>query len=547
MKRNDAQMEDQTVRDVPVRGSREVSRGYRTLPPSHLRLATRQKTACGAAAHARGIVLVWTALLLFLLVGILGLSLDWGKAGWNVHELHNAADAGALAGALVVKTDEVQARQMAILTAFKNNTEGLPVTVADNPANAIDGEVVLGRWIRQEHRFIETDLSPNAVKVVGNRLGARDDAPSLKLHFGPVFHTDTVGVSRHAIAWCRGSTGAGIIVLAEDPIPLDKTSHGTGLKNSGNVVIDLRGYDPVTGEEMIGDIQINAASMDPGPTAALNLNGGSAEIYAGEINVVGWTNPQPTGDGWADVYADPSLPFSVNPESPRIEDPFGIRGANLTAPDIAAMPIGSDTTGKTYGYDPLTGKFPTITGGTLTLNPGYYPGGIQMSGGSITLNPGIYALGGGQVKSNPSNQPGIALTGGSITGEGVMLYITGDRDGSKTGVPTEYGRIELTGQALIQLTSRGDAMTPPQIEGEMGIALWQDCYNPTYGKIEGTSGSFIKGTIYCGYNGLDIGGNGGQTGNQVIAGCLTVHGTMSLGVAYDGRNSIESYTSILVE
>jgi hypothetical protein len=491
--------------------------------------------------------LVWTALLLFILVGIVGLSLDWGKAGWNVHELHNAADAGALAGAQVVKTDEVQARQLAILTAFKNNTEGRPVTVADNPANATDGEVVLGRWIRQEHRFLETDVSPNAVKVVGNRLGARDDAPPLKLHFGPVFGTDTVGVSRHAIAWCRGSTGAGIIVLAEDPIPLDKTSHGTGLKNSGNVFIDLRGYDPETGEEMIGDIQVNAASLDPGPTAALNLNGGSAEIYAGEINVVGWTNPQPTADGWADVYADPSLPFSVNPQSPRIEDPFGIRGANLTVPDIAAMPIGSDTTGKTYGYDPLTGKFPTITGGTLTLNPGYYPGGIQMSGGSITLNPGVYAFGGGQVKSNPSNQPGIALTGGSITGMGVLLYITGDRDGSKTGVPTEYGRIELTGQALVQLTSQGDALTPPQIEGERGIAIWQDCYNPTYGKIEGTSGSFIKGTIYCGYNGLDIGGNGGQTGNQVIAGCLTVHGTMSLGVAYDGRNSIESYTSILVE
>ena len=107
---------------------------------------------------ARGIVLVWTALLLFILVGLLGLSLDWGKAGWNVHELHNAADAGALAGAQVVKIDEVQARQLAILTAFKNNTEGLPVTVADNPANAVDGEVVLGRWIRQERRFVETDV-----------------------------------------------------------------------------------------------------------------------------------------------------------------------------------------------------------------------------------------------------------------------------------------------------------------------------------------------------------------------------------------------------
>jgi Flp pilus assembly protein TadG len=546
MKRDD-RMGNTSVYRTSVRAAEGVSGGDRALATSDLTLLRSRRRSHRVATYARGIVMVWMALLIFVLVGLLGLSADWGKAGWNVHELHNAADAGALAGAQVVKTDEVQARQLAIVTALKNNTEGRPVTVADNPDNAVDGEVVLGRWIRQEHRFIETDVSPNAVKVVGNRLGARDDEPPLRLHFGPVFNTDTVGVSRHAIAWCRGSTGAGIIVLAEDPMPLDPQSHGTGMRNSGNVVIDLRGVDPVTGEEMIGDIQVNAASMDEGPRAAMNLNGGSAEIYAGEINVVGWTNPQPTADGWADVYADPSLPFSVNPQSPRIEDPFGIRGANLTPPDIATMPIGSDTTGKTYGYDPLTGKFPTIAGGTLTLNPGYYPGGIQMSSGSITLTPGVYAFGGADVKKNPSNQPGLVLTGGSITGEGVMLYLTGDRDGSKTGVPTEYGRIELAGNALVQFTSRGDAVTPPQIEGEMGIIIWQDCYNPTYAKIEGTSGSYLKGTIYCGYNGLDIGGNGGQTGNQVIAGCLTVHGTMSLGVAYDGRNSIESYTSILVE
>ncbi len=546
MKRNEAKAGDKSVRRPAGRAAGEVFGDDPVLRISRGEVPTFRRTSYIVATRARGVALVWVTLLLFALVGIVGLSLDWGKAGWNIHELHNAADAGALAGAQVVKTDETLARQLAILTAFKNNTEGLPVTVADNPANAVDGEVVLGRWIRQEHRFIETDLSPNAVKVVGNRLGVREDAPPLKLHFGPAFNTDTVGVSRYAIAWCRGSTGAGIIVLAENPIPLDPQSHGTGLRNNGNVFIDLRGIDPVTGEEMIGDIQVNAASMDAGPTAALNLNGGSADIYAGEINVVGWTNPGPTADGWTDVYADPSLPFSVNPESPRIEDPFGVRGANLTAPSIAAMPIGSDTTGKTYGYDPLTGKSPTITGGTLTLNPGYYPGGIQMSGGSITLNPGVYAFGGADVKKNPSNQPGLVLTGGSITGNGVMLYITGDRDGSKTGVPTEYGRIELAGNALIQLTSRGDALTPPQIEGEMGIIIWQDCYNPTYAKIAGTSGSYLKGTIYCGYNAVEIVGTGGQTGNQVIAGALTVSGTMSLGVAYDGRNSIESYTSILV-
>ncbi len=491
------------------------------------------------AVRARGIAMVWTTLLLFVLVGLLGLSVDWGKAGWNVHELHNAADAGALAGALVVKIDEVQARQMAILTAFKNTTEARPVTVADNPANAVDGEVVLGRWIRQEHRFVETDVSPNAVKVVGNRLGARDDAPSLRLHFGPVFNTDTVGVSRHAIAWCRGSTGAGIIVLADDPSGFPGWNHDTSFPIDGGTTIDLRGKKD--GEDIVGDIQVNGTADDL-PWAAARLMGSSAEIWAGEMNVVGGTNPSADDAGaWAAVYGDPSCPFSVNPQSPRIDDPL----AGVEPPDISTMPVGSDTTGKTYGYDPLTGKFPTITGGTLTLNPGYYPGGIDMSGGSLTLNPGVYAFGGAKVKNNP---PGLVITGGgSLTANGVMLYITGDPTGAKTGVKPEYGRIDLGGNGSVQIASRGDILTPPQVEGEMGIAIWQDRSNPSYGRIIGTTAMKITGTIYCGYNAMEVGGTADQTGNQLIAGALWLHGTVSLGIAYDGRNSVESYKSILVE
>jgi hypothetical protein len=536
MERNEGVARDRT-RDRPSGSPNAMYRVWEPYPdgPSFPCRSGERRSG------ARGIALVWTALLLFAVVGILGLSLDWGKAGWNVHELHNAADAGALAGAQVVKMDETRARQMAILTAFKNDTEGRPVTVADNPANAIDGEVVLGRWIRQERRFVETDVSPSAVKVVGNRLGARDDAPSLQLHFGPAFHVDTVGVSRYAIAWSRGSTGAGILVLADDPTGFPGWTHRSSFPIDGGPIIDLRYTDPVTGESMVGDIQNNGTSEES-PWAATRVMGSSPQIWAADLDTVGDTNPSADDAGaWASMYGDPSCPFSVNPQSPRIDDPL----AGVEPPDIRTMPVGSDTTGKTYGYDPLTGKFPTITGGTLTLNPGYYPGGIDMSGGSLTLNPGVYAFGGAKVKNNP---PGLVITGGGLlTANGVMLYITGDPTGAKTGVQTQYGRIDLGGSGSIQIASRGDILSPPEVDGEMGIAIWQDRSNPNYGRIIGTTGLKITGTIYCGYNAMEIGGTADQMGNQLIAGALWLHGTVNLRIPYDGRNFVESYRSILVE
>ncbi len=42
------------------------------------------------------------------------------------------------------------------------------------------------------------------------------------------------------------------------------------------------------------------------------------------------------------------------------------------------------------------------------------------------------------------------------------------------------------------------------------------------------------------------GGNSDQMGNQRIVGAVRLHGTPDLKIAYDGRNSVEAYRSILV-
>ncbi len=503
----------------------------------------RTAPAAAPRRRARGIVLAWVAITILVLAAIVGLSLDWGKLAFNVHQLQNAADAGALAGAQLVKFDVAGARQKAIALSFQNWAENRAVTVADNPSNATNGELVIGRWIRQERMFFETLVAPSAVKVVANRRGQRDDAPPLAMLFGPIFGTRQADAGRLAIGWARASTGSGIICLAEHPSTLPKWTHkDTGWGLPGDTNVDLRGVNPETGEPMIGDVQVNSTSQGP-QWPAVNVNGNSVEMYIGELNTVGSTDPDPDNAGaWAELYANANDPFSVNPQSAPVADPL----AALPPPDISAMPPGSDTNGTKY-YDPDTGAFTTVSGGTVTLNPGYYPGGIDMSGGTVMLNPGVYALGGGTDKNN---QPGLVVNGGAVIGtEGVMLYITGDPDGSKTGHKIEYGRVEIGGNGRIELTSRGD-VSPTDgigINGESGVVIWQDRANTNFADVGGTSGSLVKGTLYFGYNAVDIGGTPIQMGNQIIAGALWVHGTPNLKIAYDGRNMIEGYQSILVE
>jgi hypothetical protein len=503
-----------------------------------------RKLPCGRFApawfpgkHRRGVVLVWVAIFIFVLVAIVGLSLDWGKLAFNVHQLQNAADAGALAGAQLVKFDIVGARERAIALAFQNRAENRAVSVADNPSNAVDGELVVGRWIRQERRFIETLLAPNAVKVVATRRGQRSDAPPLSLLFGPMFGINETGAGRPAIGWAQGSTGAGIICLATDPNQYRRygwpENGGSGAVPAGGGKVDLSGYDLETGRPIVGDWQVNSRSVD-NAKPSFNVEGSKLELEIGELNTGGTTDPDADDAGaWSTLYAPGTDPFSVNPYSLPVEDPL----KDIVPPDIAAMPKGKEGE-KEYGVND------TITGGTHILSPGYYPGGIQMTGGDITLLPGVYAFGGGTAKNNG---PGLVVGGGTLRGNGVMLYITGDPDGSKTTVKTEYGRIDIGGNATLNIVSRGDAMTPKQVEGEMGVALWQDRANISYTKIIGGGNCDVTGTIYCGYNAVELGGTFDQMGNQVIAGALALAGNINLHIAYDGRNRIRASRSILVE
>ncbi|UCG59704.1 MAG: hypothetical protein JSU70_09335 [Phycisphaerales bacterium] len=467
-----------------------------TSARGHWRNAQRRGTEVAALSRcrSRGFAIVWVAIFLLLMLLIVGLSLDTAKVAIVAHQLQNAADAGALAGAQHVKFDEVAARQSAITVAAGNLADSVPVTVLDNPSNDPNGDVVLGRYFRQSRTFEPNLAKANAVKVVTRRIEGGPDGP-VPLAFGSIADVNTVGAWRYAIAIGLGSGGAGLIALAPD---------GTGLRITGSVLVDVND----------GDIQVNS-ELEARKWAVL-VDGGSFNSGCDELNVCGLVDP---GFDWT------SVDYPVNQHALPIPDPLG----HLDQPAPPLPPLtswGSDT----VIYDPNTMVGPQV------LQPGYYPGGFSLSGGTWILEPGFYALGGGS--SGGGNPPGLVIGGSTIfTGDNVQFFVTA----SDTGV---YGQVDIGGSPVLHITPPGH---PDIIDGTPGVSIWQDRNNTNEARIIGTSDFDLQGTLYFPTCPVELGGDGFEAGNQLITYRLWIHGNGRIGINYDGRNRNCSYKSMLVE
>ncbi len=446
-------------------------------------------------SRRHGIAYIWVILFLLLLILILGLTLDTAKVYLVSHQLQNAADAAALAGARVVKEDPNTARQIAIDIAFANFADGNNVLLGFNPDNLPEGDIVLGRYTTSTSTFTPTyNKTANAIKVVARRT---NDSNSLggpvSLNFGPIVNVDTANISRYAIAKVSGGTGAGLIALSPCA---PKPQPGAGLTLSGGVNVDVND----------GAIQVNDECDPP-----VVVSGKSGDIIADEINIV--SNDEVKGDLPEDLDVDYG--------QPPIPDPL----ADLAAPtwdeaNDLSPPNGEAITETIYE---------TIYGGG-PLEPGYYSGGFRFTGGDIVLKPGIYILDG---SPPPGQISGLVIGGNTIfTAEGVMFYVTGD------------GVIDIAGTGNIRITPI------PFDVGEYyeGMSIFQARDNYNDAKIIGTSQLDLGGTLYFPENFLELGGTEDWTaGNQLIADTIWIHGTATITINYDGRNQATGGKVFLVE
>jgi Flp pilus assembly protein TadG len=311
--------------------------------------------------------LVWVSLVGIVFIAFLGLAADTARVYLARHQLQNAADAAALAGAYRVRHDaltggEPAAHRAAVTTASNNRVGGHasvgggPVQLAGNVANVASGDVVVGTY--SGGTFTPTLTSPNAVKVTARRTTGSPGG-ALPLLFAALAGVSSSDVSRSAIATIGGpSIDAGLILLNRHAA---SALHMNG--SSGNIRVLNAG------------VQVNSDS-----TSAVTGNG-HPTITAQALFVAG-NNP-----GAGALLSGGVL--SIN--APPVQDPL----AGLPTPAVPAAPVGNTSS---------------------VINPGLYNNNFPTNR-NVKLNPGLYYIRGGMTVNGNRT-----IDARATAGQGVVLY-----------------------------------------------------------------------------------------------------------------------------
>ncbi len=295
-----------------------------------------QKHACVTVARRRrqrGIALIWVAILGMVLVGLAGLALDTGYVLVTAHQLQNAADAAALAGANSVPFSTSQATADAVAMAASNNAAGAAVQL-DAPA----GDVIPGTYDRATATFSPGGSNPNAVKVTARRTTGSPGGP-LNLIFAPMVGVTSSDVARQAIAM-NNPLNAGVLLLNKTANP-SLHLNGTG-SNPAKINI-------TNGAALVVDSN-NAKAIDW--TGKPNINASSLYVVGNETSLSG-----------SSVYSSGNLQL----QSPVMPDP------------LAWLPPPPQGTNQASATGP-------------NLQPGYYPKGLP--NGNLKLAGGVYYIDG---------------------------------------------------------------------------------------------------------------------------------------------------------
>lgn len=158
-----------------------------------------------------------------------------------------------------------------------------------------------------------------------------------------------------------------------------------------------------------------------------------------------------------------------------------------------------------------------LSGGSATLNPGTYCGGITNSGGAITFTAGTYVLyGGGFTQSSG---------GASSTGSGVTFYNTCSPSPCNNG-SSNYKPFTISGGG-------SSTMSAPTSGSLSGILFFQDRTVKTSAQdsISGGSSTCFAGALYFPKSQLSYSGgsSGGSCNTQLVADIVNFSGSASLG------------------
>lgn len=450
----------------------------------------------------RGIGMIWLILSFMTFVVFAALVIDTSRVYVTGHQLQNAADAAALAGARYVAWDpntatKLTARETAWNVAQSNQANNLAVNLYLNTSNAFDGDIVIGIFNPDEPdpsaRFTVMDpadfakRSPNAMKVVTRKND--DQNPRLPLLFASIFGVNFSTIQKDATAMIYNIKGAAIIALS-------KTQ--TGIYLHGNPAINIT-----------NDGSMYANTVD----VAADFRGNPATEVA-EINLVGKSEVHGNFNTGDMTYE--GLPTVLNEGMPPIKDPYA-----LLLDEYSTVPAGA-----ILNADGTTTPINTIEQAGTAASPkvylpGYYSGGFKKpNSGYITLMPGIYHLAGAGLN--------ITNAQSTVVANQVMFHIVS-------------GSVSITGGNL--------TLSPPTSaisETYSGISIFQSRSNTSKAFIRGNGGLNMTGVLYFPNAPVELEGGGGTMGSQLIADTIELGGNGEINIPYMGSPEVAE-TSYLVE
>jgi hypothetical protein len=396
----------------------------------------------------RGTVAVLAALLLTGVVAFAALSLDASL----LHQDRRAAQAAA---------------DSAALAAAGNLFANWRANQGQDPAGAAGDEA---RAAAAANGFtndgVNSTVKVNIPPLTGDHVGQPGYVEVIvqqfqQRAFSAIWGSSPVAVEARAVArgmWTPHDVG--ILVL-------DPTSSGSLSSNGGCSV--------TTNAKIIVD------SSSPSATV---VTGGGA-LTAPEFDITGVPGTSLSGGGTINgTILDGQVPTP---------DPL----AYLPEPDPSSMTVQSKKTVKLQNQ------------GSLTLQPGVYKGGINVTGGSLTLAPGIYYMDGG----------GFSFSGtGSLSASGVMIV---------NAPQSNSDNVSITGTGTINLS--------PMTTGlYQGISLWQTRTSTNTLTVSGGGGGSVTGTFYAQHGTLKVSGGGGSSvGSQYISWDVALSGNGNFGITWN--------------
>lgn len=314
--------------------------------------------------HRRGTVIILSAVLMTVLIGMVAFSIDCGMIVAARTQLQAAADAGARAGASSLRSGPSAAIASAEQFAESNNVIGGQVSIV------VSEDVELGRWSKSTKTFTPlvgtAQANANAVRVTCQINRTRGN--ELKLFFAPIFGIFSSDISAQAVAinspiLCGpfvGLEGVKINGSYTDSYNSDEGSYGNG---------DIGSQGHVCSNEsisLLGAGTIVRGDAHPGVRRSISGSG-----YA-TGSMTSLTSPlvKPAVDlgNVATVNSNSSLPKSVLDKNGSFE---------LSSKQNFSMPPG------TYYFS----SFKLGSQSTLTINSKvtiYCTGNLDASGGAIS-------------------------------------------------------------------------------------------------------------------------------------------------------------------